>query len=85
MNSLTIISLLGLFALVIFAIYSDAKQRREEAWEAEACEAEAEAEAEQRYAAELELSEWTRDIDAFEHGESRHNPGLCPRNYYSNF
>ena len=85
MNTLTII--LGMFALVIFAIYSAAKQRRadEEAWEAESCEAEAEAEAEQRYAAELELSEWTRDIDAFERGESPQHPGPCPRNYYSQF
>jgi|6_EtaG_2_1085325.scaffolds.fasta_scaffold21752_3 hypothetical protein len=79
-----------MFAVMIFAIYCDVKRRRaaeaaaREALLCEEAEAEAEAEAEQRRILEWEISEWHRDMDAFERGESPRHPGPTPR-VWANF
>jgi len=68
-------------AFCLFLIYCDVKRRRaaeDAAREALLCE-EAEAEAEQRRRLEWEISEWHRDINAFERGESPRHPGPTPR------
>ena len=80
-----LISLLGMFAVMIFAIYIDVLDQRRNAAEAEACEAEAEAEIEQRRLAEWELSDWAARSAAYDHGESGFHPGPRPSNFYSQF
>jgi hypothetical protein len=80
--------MLGMFAATFLTIYSDVRRHR--AAEAEAADeaswqAMNEAEAEERRIAELELSEWSAQADAYDHGESGFHPGPRPSNFYSQF